>query len=167
MIVEFKAKKPEIHPQALVFEQATVIGDVSIAENVSIWSGACIRGDCAFVHIHKNSNVQENCTIHTSKDHPVVIGVGVTIGHNAIVHGCTLEDNVLIGMGAIVLDGAIIGKNSILGAGTLVSQGKIIPEGSLVIGLPGKVVRTLSPEEVEGIAANAQEYTELLKEYKI
>ena len=112
------------------------------------------------------SNVQDNAVVHVSHGYPVRIGKGVTVGHGAIVHGCTVEDNVLIGMGAIILDGAVIGSGTIIGAGALVSQGKIIPPGSLVVGVPGKTVRELTNDEIQSIRDNADEYMNLLKEYK-
>jgi len=137
---------------------AVIIGNVNIAENVGIWFGTVIRGDNEAIKIGANSNIQENCTFHTDPGYPVTIGVGCTIGHNAIIHGCTIGDNSLIGMGATVLNGAKIGKNCLVGAGALVPEGKEIPDNSLVVGMPGKVIRELNDEAVRGLEKSAQHY---------
>ena len=118
------------------------------------------------IKIGNNSNVQDNCVIHCSKDFPVVIKENVSVGHGAVVHGCTLEDNVLIGMNATVLNGAKIGKNSIVGAGAVVSEGKEFPEGSLILGVPAKAIKEVSDEQIEMIANNAKNYVKLSKQYK-
>ena len=150
---------------AFVHQRAYVAGDVTLGEGANIWCGACIRGDIAPVIIGKNTNVQDNATVHVGYGAPAVLGEGVTVGHNAVVHGCTVGDNVLIGMGAIVMDGAQIGRDCIIGAGALVPQRKVIPEGSLVLGSPCRVVRALTGEEKEGIALNAREYLRLAQAY--
>ena len=134
-----------IDKSVYIAEGAKVVGNVEIGKNSSVWFNAVIRADSDNVKIGENSNVQDNAVVHTSKDFGVQIGDNVTIGHGAIVHGCTVEDNVLIGMGAIVLDGAVIEKNCIIGAGSLVTQAKVIPEGSLAFGNPAKVIRMLDP----------------------
>lgn len=149
-----------------VAPNATVIGDVTLGENVTILFGAVLRADMAEIFIGDNSNVQDNAVIHESKNHPTIIGKNVSIGHGAVIHGCTIEDNVLIGMGAVILNGAVIGKGSLVGAGALVSEGKIIPENSLVLGVPGKVVREVSLEEVSGNIKNANTYMEIGKRYQ-
>ncbi len=166
MILTFKNKKPIVSDKALVFETSCIIGDVTVSQDVSIWPGACLRGDSGSIFVGKDSNVQDNATIHTSEGCNVTIGQGVTVGHNAIIHGCTIKDNVLVGMGATILDGAVIEENCIIGAGALVSSGKTIPAGSLVVGLPGKIVRALTDDEIQSIKNNAAEYEELVKEYK-
>lgn len=151
-------------------ENATVVGDVTLGDNVNVWYGAVIRGDIASIEVGTDSNIQENALIHVSKDIPVKIGQRVTIGHAAIIHSATIEDDALIGMGAIVLDGAIIGESAMVGAGALVGPGKVIPPRSLVVGVPGKVVRELTRDEVEANKENANEYLELLNSlpvYKI
>lgn len=145
---------------------AQVLGDVELGENVSIWHGAVIRGDVAEIKIGNNSNVQDNCVIHCSADYPVEIKDNVSIGHGAVVHGATLEDNVLIGMNATVLNGAHINKNCIVGAGAVVSEGKEFPEGSLILGVPAKVVKQLTPEQIDHIQENADTYCEISKKYK-
>ena len=166
MIISFKGNSPIIDDKALLFDTSCVIGKVTVQENASIWPGACLRGDSGAIVVGKGSNVQDNATVHTSDGFDVTIGEGVTVGHNAIIHGCTIQNNVLVGMGATVLDGAIIQENCIIGAGALVSSGKTIPAGSLVVGLPGKVVRALTEQEIQSIKDNALEYIKLVSEYK-
>ncbi|WP_406535437.1 gamma carbonic anhydrase family protein [Methanobrevibacter sp.] len=145
---------------------AQVLGDVELGENVSVWHGAVIRGDTDSITIGDNSNVQDNCVVHCTRGFPVVIGDNVSVGHGAVVHGCKLDDNVLIGMNATVLNGAHISKNSIVGAGAVVSEGKEFPEGSLILGVPAKVVKQLTPEQVQLIQNNADNYVKLSKQYK-
>ncbi|MDO5832777.1 gamma carbonic anhydrase family protein [Methanobrevibacter sp.] len=145
---------------------AQVFGDVELGENVSVWHGAVIRGDTDSITIGDNSNVQDNCVVHCTRGFPVVIGENVSIGHGAVVHGCKLDDNVLIGMNATVLNGAHISKNCIVGAGAVVSEGKEFPEGSLILGVPAKAVKQLSPEQVQLIQNNADNYVKLSKQYK-
>ncbi|MBR2558138.1 MAG: gamma carbonic anhydrase family protein [Methanobrevibacter sp.] len=145
---------------------AQVIGNVELGENVSVWHGAVIRGDTDSITIDDNSNVQDNCVVHCTKGYPVVMGKNVSIGHGAVVHGCRIDDNVLIGMNATVLNGAHISKNSIVGAGAVVSEGKDFPEGSLILGVPAKVVKQLSDEQIQHIQDNADNYVKLSKQYK-
>ena len=145
---------------------AQVFGDVELGEYVSVWHGAVIRGDTDSITIGDNSNVQDNCVVHCTRGFPVVIGKNVSVGHGAVVHGCRLDDNVLIGMNATVLNGAHISKNCIVGAGAVVSEGKEFPEGSLILGVPAKVVKQLSPEQVQLIQDNADNYVKLSKQYK-
>ncbi|WP_407453283.1 gamma carbonic anhydrase family protein [Methanobrevibacter sp.] len=145
---------------------AQVFGDVELGEDVSVWHGAVIRGDTDSITIGDNSNVQDNCVVHCTRGFPVVIGENVSIGHGAVVHGCRLDDNVLIGMNATVLNGAHISKNSIVGAGAVVSEGKEFPEGSLILGVPAKAVKQLTPEQVQLIQNNADNYVKLSKQYK-
>ena len=154
-----------IDKSVFIADGAKVIGDVEIGKNSSVWFNAVIRADSDKVKIGESSNVQDNAVIHTSEGFGVSIGNNVTIGHGAIVHGCTIKDNVMIGMGAIVLNGAIIEENSIIGAGTLVTQGKVIPKGSLAFGNPVKIVRQLTDKEVESINKNAIFYVNKAKEY--
>ncbi len=162
MIYSFDGKTPKIAESAFIAESADIIGDVTIAENSSIWFGASLRGDEGAIEIGENSNVQDNATIHNNTK----IGRNVTVGHNAIVHGCEIEDNVLIGMGATVLDGARIGEGSLVGAGSLVTGGKVFPPKSLILGSPAKAVRELTDEDVAGNIKNAEEYVRLSKKYK-
>ena len=145
---------------------AQVIGDVELGEDVSIWHGAVLRGDTDSITIGDNSNVQDNCVVHCTKGFPVEIGKNVSVGYGAVVHGCKLEDNVLVGMNATVLNGARIGKNSIIGAGAVVSEGKEFPEGSLILGVPAKAIKQVSEEQIKLIQNNADNYVKLSKQYK-
>ena len=145
---------------------AQVIGDVELGEDVSIWHGAVVRGDTDSITIGNRSNVQDNSVVHCTKGFPVEIGENVSVGHGAVVHGCKLDDNVLIGMNATVLNGAHISRNSIVGAGAVVSEGKEFPEGSLILGVPAKAVKEVSPQQIEMIQNNADNYVRLSKQYK-
>ena len=155
-----------IEDSIVICPGAQVLGDVELGENVSVWHGAVVRGDTDSITIGDNSNVQDNCVVHCTSGFPVVIGENVSIGHGAVVHGCRLDDNVLIGMNATVLNGAHISKNSIVGAGAVVSEGKEFPEGSLILGVPAKAVKQLTPEQVQLIQNNADNYVKLSKQYK-
>ena len=165
MIKNLKGVKPIIHEKAFVAETADVIGDVEIGEGSSIWYGAVLRGDIEDIKIGKFSNIQDNATVHTETRIPTRIGDYTVIGHNAIIHGCTIGNNSLIGMGSTILNRAVIGNNCIIGAGTVVTEGKIIPDNSMVIGIPGKIVRQVTDEEAEGIRRNAIRYNELWKKH--
>lgn len=166
MIRRFKEKSPRVHETAFVADTAMVIGDVVIEEGVSIWYGTVVRGDTDLISIGKGTNIQDNSVLHSDKDLPTIIGEGVTVGHKAIVHACTIGDNTLIGMGSTILDGAVIGSNVLVGAGSLVTPGKKIPDGTLVKGAPAQVVRALTELEIEGLKRSAAHYTELGKEHK-
>ena len=144
---------------------AHVIGQVTLGRDVGIWFGCVLRGDNEPIRIGARSNIQEMTMIHTDPRFPVVIGEGCTIGHRAIIHGCTIGDNSLIGMGAIVLNGARIGKNCLIGAGALVTEGKEIPDGSLVMGMPGRVVRPLDEEAIASLRSSADRYVANWKRY--
>ncbi len=166
MIKTYKNISPDIKKAAFVADSADVIGDVKLGSNASVWYSAVLRGDSGPIVIGKNSNVQDNCTIHCSiSGYNVTIGENVTIGHNAIIHGCTIGDNCLIGMGSVILDGAVINKNCVVGAGSLITQHKEFPEGSLILGSPAKVVRTLEEKDINGIKENADEYVMLAHEH--
>lgn len=166
MIRNYFEKLPKIHSQAFVADSADVIGDVEVGEGSSIWYRAVLRGDINSIRIGKNTNVQDGAVIHNDYNSPAVIGDNVTIGHNAIVHGAIIKDNCLIGMGAVILNDAVIGENCIIGAGAVVTQGKVIPPESLVLGAPGRVVRSLTQEEVESIRRNADIYVNLIKGHR-
>lgn len=145
--------------------EATVVGDVTLHQNVSVWYGSVIRGDSDSIEIGENSNIQDLSVLHTDHGYPIHIGKNVTIGHRAIVHGCTIEDEVMIGMGAILMNGSKIGKHSIIGAGALIPEGKEIPANSIVVGMPGKVIHQTSEKQIEEILENAKHYVELAREY--
>lgn len=141
-----------------VAPSAAVIGNVVLGAEVGIWFGAVIRGDNEPITIGNRSNIQDNCVLHTDPGFPISIGEGCTIGHNAIIHGCSIGENSLVGMGAAVLNGAQIGRNCLIGAGALVPEGKVIPDNSLVVGMPGKVVRELDEAAIEGLRRSADHY---------
>ena len=145
---------------------ATVIGDVSLGEDTGIWFGAVIRGDKDRIEIGAGSNIQDNAVVHTSRGYPALIGREVSVGHGAILHGCAISDRVLVGMGAIIMNGAQIGEDSIIAAGAVVTEGAAIPPGSVVMGVPGKVVKQASPEQKEGIRKNAESYIALARDYR-
>jgi len=159
MMIELPDREgPEIDDGAWVAPTATVIGQVRLAEGASVWYGAVLRGDEDEIVLGHGSNVQDNCVMHTDPGHPVRVGANVTIGHGAIVHGATVHDGVLIGMGATLLNGSVVGSGSVIGAGALVSEGVQIPPNSLVLGVPGKVRRETTEEERAAIARSAPGY---------
>ena len=157
---------PALHPSAFVAPGAAVIGDVTLGEESSVWFQAVLRGDLNRIVIGPRSNVQDGAVVHLADELGTTVGELVTVGHKAILHACTVADEVLVGMGAIILDGAEIGARSIIGAGALVTGGKKIPPGSLVLGSPAKVVRTLSSEEQAGIRVWAEKYVDLARAYR-
>lgn len=164
-ISSFLFKRPEIDPSAWIGPHTFLVGDVSIGANASVWPGCSLRGDIAPIRIGANSNIQDNAVVHVADDLPAIVGEWVTIGHQATVHACVIEDETLIGMGAIILDGAHIGSRSIVGANATVTPGTRIPPGSLVLGSPGKVVRTLSPGEQSDVRRWAERYVTLSRHY--
>jgi carbonic anhydrase/acetyltransferase-like protein (isoleucine patch superfamily) len=145
---------------------AYLIGKVSLGRNVSIWFGSVLRGDNEILEIGEETNIQEHCVLHTDKGVPFKVGRGCTIGHRALLHGCIVGDNCLIGIGATILNNTVIGDNCLIGAHTLLPEGKSIPAGSVVIGSPGKIVRTVSPEEIEGFRASARHYSENARRFR-
>lgn len=165
MIKNFQGIEPNIHQDTFVADNARVIGDVNIGQGSSIWYNAVLRGDIENISIGKYSNIQDNATVHTGYDIPTIIGDYTVVGHNAIVHGCIIGDNCLIGMGAIILNGAVIGDNCIIGAGSLVTEMKVIAANSLVLGVPAKVIRKVTEEEIKSTKDNALEYNKLYKKY--
>ena len=165
MIRGLEGKFPVIHKSCFVAETADIIGNVQVEEDANIWYNAVIRGDEGPLHIGARTNIQDLVMVHCNSEESCTIGDDVTIGHRAIVHGCTIHNRVLIGMGAIILDGAIIEEDVIIGAGALVASNKRIPSKSLVVGVPGKIIRTLTDSEIAGIKASADEYVELSKKY--
>ena len=145
---------------------AHVIGSVILGEDVGIWFGATLRGDNEPITVGARSNIQEGVVVHTDPGKPATIGEGCTIGHGAIVHGCTIGDNSLVGMGATVLNGAVIGKNCLVGAGALVTEGKVFPDNSLIVGSPAKAIRTLDEAAVEGLRRSAESYVQNARRFK-
>ena len=148
---------------SFIAKGAHVVGKVSIGEKVSIWYNAVVRADTNTITIGKGSNIQDNATLHTDAGFPVQIGAGVTVGHNAVVHGCTVGDNTVIGMGSIILSGAVIGSNCIIGAGSLVTGKMRIPDNSLAFGNPAKIIRAVTTEEADANRENAAHYVALMK----
>lgn len=166
MKIKLGGKEPIVHPDSFLAEDADLIGEVQVGSHSSIWYRAVLRGDLSAIHIGDYSNVQDNCTLHGEPFMPVLIGNHVTIGHQSIIHACTIQDNVLVGMGSIVLNGSLIEKNCIIGAGTVVTQHQVIPEGSLVLGVPGKVVRKLTGVEIQSIHDSSLRYANLSEQHK-
>ncbi len=165
MIYALDGTEPQIDPSAWVAPDANLIGKVVLMAESSVWFGTTIRGDNEEIRVGQGSNVQENCVFHTDIGYPLTIGANCTIGHKVMLHGCTIGDGSLIGMGAIILNGATIGKGCLIGAGALITEGKDIPDGSLVMGSPGKIIRSLDAEaqarllkSAEGYRANARRF---------
>ena len=166
MIKKFQNKQPQLGEDVYVSENAKVIGDVTLGDEVNIWFGAVLRGDMHYIKIGNRTNIQDNSVVHvTTRVSPTNIGSGVTVGHGAIIHGCTIEDDCLIGMGAILMDDAVIGAGSLIGAGALVPPNMKIPKKSLVVGSPGKVIRQITEVEQEMILERPQEYIDLASIY--
>lgn len=165
MVRKFNGQAPEIHETAYVAPSAQVIGRVTLGENASVWDNAVLRGDEDAIVVGRNSNVQDLSVLHNAAGIPLVIGENVTVGHHVVLHSCTIGDNTLIGMGAIILDGARIGRNCLIGAGALVTPNTEIPDGSLVLGSPAKVVRPLGEDRIAATTANAAEYVRLARIY--
>ena len=165
MILDFKGIKPVIDKTCYISESVDIIGEVVIEKNANIWFGTTIRGDMSKIHIGENTNIQENSVVHVDFDCETNIGKNVTIGHRAIIHGCTIDDNVLVGMGSIILNGAEIGSNTIIGAGSLITSNKKIPSGVLCMGSPAKVIRKLNEEEIASIKESAEDYIALNKNF--
>lgn len=160
------AKHPRIDPQSWVAPTATLIGDVRLAKNVSIWWNALLRGDNDPISVGENSNIQDGALLHTDAGIPLVVGRDVTVGHQAMLHGCIVGDGSLIGIGAILLNHSVIGKSCIVGANTLIPEGKTYPDRSLIIGSPGRVVRELSDEDVARLLQSAASYVENWQRYQ-
>ena len=157
---------PEVDPSAFVADSAQVIGDVNLGADSSVWFGTVIRGDSDHIRVGAGSNIQDASVLHADRGFPLTIGERVTVGHQVMLHGCTIGDETLIGIGAVVLNGAKIGKNCLVGAGSLVTEGKEFPDGSMIMGTPAKVVRELSPEQIEGLRQSAKHYVENARRFK-
>ncbi len=158
---------PDIDPTAYIADSANVIGKARVEAGASVWFDVTIRGDNELITVGENSNVQEGVILHTDMGCPLTIGKNVTIGHQAMLHGCTIGDGALIGIQAVILNNAKIGKNCLVGAGALVTEGKEFPDNSLIIGSPAKAVRTLNPQEIEGIQRNNRNYVERAQDFKV
>lgn len=157
-LYQLGAEAPEIDPSAFVADSASVIGKAKIESGASIWFGVTIRGDNECITVGANSNVQDGCVLHTDPGYPLDIGNDVTVGHQAMLHGCTIGEGSLIGIQAVILNGAKIGRNCLVGAGALITEGKEFPDNSLILGAPAKVARTLSAEDVAGLRRNSAIY---------
>ena len=163
MIVTIGDASPLLDPSSWTAPDAALVGAVEVCEEASVWYTSVVRGDLDRITIGARSNIQDGCVLHTDPGLHLSVGSGVTVGHRAVLHGCTIEDDVLVGMGAIVLNGAVVGTGSIVGAGTLITEGVVIPPRSLVVGAPGRVRRTTTDEELVHIRMNAEHYVELAK----
>jgi len=161
----FEGRTPEVHVSAWIAENAALIGRVQVHADASVWFGAVLRGDIDEIVIGAGSNIQDNAVLHTELGSPAIVGEGVSVGHGAVVHGCTIEDGCLIGMNATVLTGAVVGRDCLVAAGSVVLEGASIPPRSLVAGVPGKVRRQLTDEEVAGMRGNAERYVTRAKAY--
>lgn len=165
MVISYLGISPRVNPFTFIAESSDVIGKVYIGEDSSVWFGAVIRGDTDKIQIGKRTNIQDKTVIHAEDGCPTIIGDDVTIGHSCIIHGSTVGDNTLIGMGSTLMDGCIVGKNTIIGAHSLIPQGKVIPDGVLAMGVPAKVIRVLSEEEIISITHSAEGYVVNSKNY--
>ncbi len=165
MIYNLENKKVKNYGNNWIASNASVIGDVTLEKNTSIWFNATLRGDIENIYIGEGSNVQDGSVLHTDPGYPLKIGKNVTIGHLVMLHGCIIKDNSLIGIGAVILNNAKIGKNCVVGAKSLITENKEIPDNSLVVGSPGRVIRKVTEEEVEAIKRNALRYQENWKKY--
>ena len=166
MIKQFERIKPKLGRDVYISESAAVIGDVILGNEVNIWFGAVLRADMHYIKVGSRSNIQDNAVVHvTTAVSPTTIGSNVTVGHGAIIHGCTIEDNCMIGMGSVVMDDAVVGAGSLIGAGALVPPNMKIQPKSLVVGMPGKVVREVTDEEYQMIIDRPQEYIDLAEQY--
>jgi carbonic anhydrase/acetyltransferase-like protein (isoleucine patch superfamily) len=167
VILAYEGKAPRLAPSAFVAEGSVVTGDVEIGEDSSIWFGTVIRGDVNHVRIGARTNIQDQSMVHvTGGTHPTSVGDDVTVGHRAVLHGCTVHDRSLVGIGAIVLDGAVVGPDAMVGAGALVPPGMVVPPGTLVLGAPAKVKRALTAEEIAGLRASAASYVRRAATYR-
>lgn len=167
MILTYLGKKPVIDDSVFIGEGSVIIGDVVLEKNVSVWFNCVVRGDVNYIRIGERTNIQDGSILHvTYKKYPLIIGKDISVGHGAILHGCTIKDLVLIGMGAKLLDNCIINSNSLIAAGALVKENFIVPEGVLVAGLPAKIIRDLTQDEIDGIKQRALNYMMYVENYR-
>nr|AGC71550.1 carbonic anhydrase, family 3 [uncultured bacterium A1Q1_fos_550] len=165
-LYELDGVAPEVDPSAWIADSAQVMGRVTLAEDVSVWFGTVIRGDTESITIGRGSNIQDGTVMHADIGMPIVLGEHVTVGHKVMLHGCTIGDETLIGIGAVVLNGAKIGRNCLVGAGALVTEGKEFPDGSMILGSPAKAVRTLTPEQMQGLRLSARHYVQNARRFQ-
>ena len=165
MFYDLKDKKPKISGENWVAPNATIIGDVTLEKNTSIWFNSVLRGDCEYILVGEGSNVQDGSVLHTDPGYPLIIGKNITIGHMVMLHGCSIGDNSLIGIGAVILNNVKIGKNCIVGAKALITENKEIPDNSLVVGSPGRVIRKVTEEEKKAISENTKHYQDNWRKY--
>ena len=167
MILSFEGNTPEFHEDCFIAASADLVGAVCLGQSSSVWFSAVLRADSNTINVGKRSNIQDHCILHVDQAHSLTIGDDVSVGHRAILHGCTIKDRALIGMGAVVMNGAIVGEDSLVAAGALVSENTIVPPRSLVLGVPAKVKRELSAQQVASLLENSAGYTELAERYRI
>jgi carbonic anhydrase/acetyltransferase-like protein (isoleucine patch superfamily) len=165
-VYAFNGDSPTVHESAFIAPTASVIGNATMAENSSAFYGVSVRADTAAISVGAGSNLQDNVVLHADPDYPCTVGARVSVGHSAVVHGCTVEDDCLIGMSATILNGAVIGAGSLVAAGAVVLEGTIVPPRSLVAGVPAKVRRELTDEEFEGVKSNASHYQDLARAHR-
>ena len=166
MIRSFQGIKPTVPKSVFIEETAVVIGDVVIGEESSLWFHSVVRGDVHYIRIGSRTNVQDLCMLHVTHDtHPLILGDDVTVGHHVVLHGCTIKDRVLIGMGAIIMDGAVIGEDSVVGAGALITEGTVVPPKSLIFGSPARVKRPVTEQELAWIRESAENYVKYARQY--
>jgi carbonic anhydrase/acetyltransferase-like protein (isoleucine patch superfamily) len=165
LLIDYRHARPEIDPDAWVAPGAVVIGAARLLAGSSVWYGSVVRADGDRIELGTGSNLQDGCVMHTDPGFPLTVGAGVSVGHRAVLHGCTIEDDVLVGMGAVLLNGSRVGRGSLIAAGTVLLEGTEVPPGSLVAGVPGKVRRELTADELAGVRDNARRYVERALEY--
>ncbi|HLV36894.1 MAG TPA: gamma carbonic anhydrase family protein [Spirillospora sp.] len=166
MTFHTRFRPEQVHPSVFVASGAVIVGDVTLAEDSSVWFNAVLRGDTEAVRVGAGTNIQDGAILHADPGYPTVIGTGCTVGHRAIVHGARVGDNTLVGMGAILLNGVEVGENCIIGAGALLTQGKVFEPGSLILGSPARVIRALTPAEIAANRASAADYTRKARAFK-
>ena len=167
LVRPYGGKSPRLHDSVMLLGDVAIVGDVEIGERSSVWFGSVVRGDVNSVRIGARTNVQDHCVIHvTSGTHPTRVGDDVTLGHRVTLHGCTIKDRCLVGVGAVVLDGAVVGEEAMVGAGALVPPGMVVPPGALALGSPARVKRQLTPEEVASLRASAERYAGYAERYR-
>jgi carbonic anhydrase/acetyltransferase-like protein (isoleucine patch superfamily) len=167
MIHALDGKTPKIDASAWVADTATIIGNVRLAENVSVWWNSVLRADNDLIEVGSGSNIQDGSVLHTDPGLALIVGRGVTVGHMVMLHGCTIGDDTLVGIGAIVLNRAVVGRGCLIGAGALIPEGKVIPDGSVVMGSPGKIVREVTADDLARIRLAASHYIDHIREYRV